>query len=380
MFRNHNRQDKYGFYVVDNLKFYSKLEAMEFGEKTGKSMRWDFNDVAYSLANWKKEPDESLAELYRQRAQAIRDKYDYVALYYSGGADSNNVLQSFIQNDIRIDEIVSYINYSVTGDKHNFMNGEIFNVAAAKHKEAQLKQPWLKHRIIDNCEHVIDYYNKRESKFDWIYELRSLFNPNNATHQDMKLKIPEWKQMFDSGKKVGFVSGCDKPRVRKNPDGSFYFFFVDLFDNAVSGKMQSTNNPWEFTELFYWDPEFTKIVIKQAHVLKNYIERTPLTDPCITKEKTGLVVISLENDVDHWVTLDKVHSLIYPWWTVTPYQYKAVNLLFTPRDHWFFQMSGNETAKNAWKMGLEKLLELVPEKFKESDGIKIFQSKKYRIG
>jgi hypothetical protein len=36
----------------------------------------------------------------------------------------------------------------------------------------------------------------------------------------MKLSVPEWKQMFDTGKRVGFIYGCDKPRLVKE-NGKF---------------------------------------------------------------------------------------------------------------------------------------------------------------
>lgn len=373
-----NRQDKFGYYTAGNLKFYRKLEAIDHELKTGEEFHWNFNDEIYSCYNWAIEPEESLEELYRQRAQTLRDRYDYLVLYYSGGADSNNILQTCLKYNIKVDEIVSYINYSATGDRYNFMNGEIFNVAAEKHKEALVKQPWIKHRVIDLCEHVIDYYNQPEIKFDWIYDMRSIFNPNCAVHQDMKLKVPEWREMFDAGKKVGFVYGCDKPRLVKE-NGRHYFYFVDLLDNSVSARVQSLDRPWEFNELFYWDPECPKILIKQCHVLKKFLNNTALTDSSITKDPQYLIQIKVDNDVDHWMKVDAVHALIYPFWTPTPYQIKATNLLYTPRDQWFFTMSGNEVAKYAWEISLKKLLRTIPAKYKSTNGLKVFNSRRYCI-
>jgi hypothetical protein len=45
------------------------------------------------------EPSESLAELQRQRALEIRNKYSYVRLWLSGGADSITALNAFLDND-----------------------------------------------------------------------------------------------------------------------------------------------------------------------------------------------------------------------------------------------------------------------------------------
>jgi len=49
---------------------------------------------------------ESLDFLYALRARQLREKYDYLVLYFSGGADSTNILKTFIDNNIFLDEIV----------------------------------------------------------------------------------------------------------------------------------------------------------------------------------------------------------------------------------------------------------------------------------
>ena len=36
----------------------------------------------------------------------LRDEYDYIRLYYSSGSDSETCLQTFMKNNIPIDEIV----------------------------------------------------------------------------------------------------------------------------------------------------------------------------------------------------------------------------------------------------------------------------------
>ena len=65
-----------------------------------------YYDKEFSQANWNVEPSKSLQELYRERAEWIRNNYEYVILAYSGGADSTNVLESFYYNNIHIDEIL----------------------------------------------------------------------------------------------------------------------------------------------------------------------------------------------------------------------------------------------------------------------------------
>jgi hypothetical protein len=83
--------DKLGCYRVGDLKFYSKLQAIEYMQKTGVHLHWDFNEAVFSSYDWTMEPQETILELYRQRAQQLRDRYDYIALFWSGGADSETV-------------------------------------------------------------------------------------------------------------------------------------------------------------------------------------------------------------------------------------------------------------------------------------------------
>jgi asparagine synthetase B (glutamine-hydrolysing) len=101
------RQDKFGFYQVGDFRTYSKFEAIEQHTKTNKKLQWNFNDTIYRSYKWDQEPKESLSELYRQRAQQIREQYDYVVLWFSGGADSTNILNAFIDNNIKLDEVAS---------------------------------------------------------------------------------------------------------------------------------------------------------------------------------------------------------------------------------------------------------------------------------
>ena len=98
--------DRLGFYLVGWKKFYNKTLALLESKKTGYEVEWVFNNDVYSKIDWSIPIEESLMEIYRRRAQQLRDQYDYLILYFSGGADSGNVLHAFLENGIFIDEIV----------------------------------------------------------------------------------------------------------------------------------------------------------------------------------------------------------------------------------------------------------------------------------
>ena len=207
-----SRQDKLGFYQTGNFKTYSRFEAAEKSVKSGHVPHWNFNDEIYGCLDWTQEPTESLGELYRQRAQQLRDEYDYLVLWFSGGADSTNILNSFVNNSIKLDEVASYVNYEATKDSYSWLNAEIYHVAAPVVDKAKLKQPGLQHRILDQSQLTIDLFSEKSAKFDWIYNVNTHISPNACARRDIKLTVPYWRKLFDSGKKVGFIYGVENPQ------------------------------------------------------------------------------------------------------------------------------------------------------------------------
>lgn len=155
--------DPLGYYQVGNMKFYSKLEAIEMQEKTGIHLHWNFNEDVFSSYDWKTEPSAPILELYRQRAQQLRDKYDYIILNFSGGADSTTILESFVNNDIKIDELVSQINYDANGDKNAWLNSEIFVTTIPYVERLKERHPWIKHRLVDLTQLELDHFNQNKT-------------------------------------------------------------------------------------------------------------------------------------------------------------------------------------------------------------------------
>ncbi len=79
-----------GFYECCGRVFLNKIQAIEFARSQGHGIHWNFHENSFNVHDWSKEPSESLEELYQQRAQQLRDEYDYVVLCLSGGDDREN--------------------------------------------------------------------------------------------------------------------------------------------------------------------------------------------------------------------------------------------------------------------------------------------------
>lgn len=401
-----SRQDKFGFYQVGELKFYSKLEAIETSKQTGLPFRWIFNDEVFSSYDWTVEPTESLEELYRQRAQQIRDNYDYIVVWYSGGADSANILDSFVKNGIKLDEVLSYVNYNASGSKEDPTNGEIFHVAVPRVQEIRKTQPWIKHRVVDLSQSQVDYFSQPDAKFDWIYGINGYVSPHNISKQAIKTNVSAWQEMYASGKRVAHVFGLQKPIVTQIGD-EYYTNFVDRIDNGVTAESQMLDRPWEFNELFYWSPDAVKIMIKQCHVIKRYLktvtpeemtldittqdnfQRKPEWGPtaAVKEWRAGAIWVTTtdKNLNKYFLTYDAIHRLIYPWWYPVPYQIKPHSMTFSHKDYWFFNLADDNAGKQAWKIGFDKLWSSVPDQFKNSpaeakSGFKTTASRSYQIG
>ena len=71
-------QDRLGYYLVGNKKFFNKSLALIEHSVTREPITWIFNDSAYGAINWTIPIETSLTELYRQRAQQLRNEYDYL--------------------------------------------------------------------------------------------------------------------------------------------------------------------------------------------------------------------------------------------------------------------------------------------------------------
>ena len=99
--------DKFGYYRVGEKTTYSKLEAIEWSRQNNISVQFVFNDKIFSAIDWTQEPTTPLWEMYKDRARQIREAYDYVVLWYSGGSDSHNMLWAWIEAGLKIDEIAT---------------------------------------------------------------------------------------------------------------------------------------------------------------------------------------------------------------------------------------------------------------------------------
>lgn len=258
-----------GHYVVNGKKFASKSMAILEAQLTQTDVEWYFFDEIFSKVKWQIEPEASLKDLYVQRAKQIREAYDYVVVFCSGGADSNNVIRTFINNGIHVDEVVGIA--PVAGlNRYNWntVDRSVYNTMSETKfalfpllDEISVRSPTTKITIDDSFESILAL-----KPDEWIYESTGhLIGPNAAVFGKLE-KFQHLKNLAESGKRIGVVWGIDKPVMRIRYNGEVRLIIPDF---PISTPRQPFKFPYPNVDrvLFYYTHEMPELMVKQAHVV-----------------------------------------------------------------------------------------------------------------
>lgn len=348
--------DQFGYYTVGpDFKTYSKLLAIEEMQRTGIHLDWHFNKDTYGKFDWTKEPTESLDELYRRRAQQIRDQYDYVVLWYSGGADSWCMLDTFLKHNIKIDEIAHFVSYEADSNKNSVLHEEIFCTAIPKTKEILEKHPEIKQRVVDISQIINDIYLRPDVKFDYIYNIKGIMSANSLARSYIREYVDDYKQIIDSGKKMCFLWGAEKPRL-KVFNNKWHVCFLDVF-SETNLRLQSMADSGYFDEWFYWGADTAPIVAKQSHILMKILNNEDAESSWFSNVSGAH--LPQHKTSGKYLRNDIYHTMIYPGWDpntiVAP---KPQNLLLSERDNWFWKQQTSESVRNA-RGGIDQMMSRV---------------------
>jgi hypothetical protein len=374
---------KLGFYTCNGQTFDSKIQAYLYAATVKQQVQWNFNNEAFQKHDWTVEPEETLDQLYDARARQIREKYDYVILSYSGGADSHNILMSFIRQGLLIDEIVVNT-MEKANSKFTIVNPTVLNPehAAAEHKlntiprlkEVEHLIPRTKINILDLSDNL---FQSLETAGDasWVLDKREGLNPLGATRFNY-IHFTEVRKRFDKEKTIGLVLGIEKPRTMIINDG-FYMRFSDRSANIVTVAEHVKEYTNSTVEFFYWSPDCLPLLTKQAHVIKKWIEANPEKKEIWTKE----AVTSLYRTVHERI----LRSLLYTTWDNQYWQAdKATKDWYSEFDTWFIDGYRDTKANAIWWEGINYVKNNLPTfmlnyKDRQADGLLIL-GHSYYIG
>jgi hypothetical protein len=282
-----------GYYSCNSLFFTSKIQACIYSTSCKIPVVWHFNNDTFDRYPWHIEPTESLDELYDKRAREIREKYDYVMLAFSGGGDSNNILESFLRQGLLIDEIVTnvmsdYNSVTILDPTiiENWNEAAEFKFQTLPRLEHVKKiSPNTKITILDLSSYVLKFFgeNKDES---WLNFTKERLNVSGLLRHNF-IHFNEVRKQFDKGKKIAMVLGIEKPRTMIDQNGMLIMFFGDQAVNIATTQEFMTDYSNAHIENFYWHPSCAPLIAKQVHVIKRFLESTPAMIPCWTPSISG---------------------------------------------------------------------------------------------
>lgn len=262
-----------GYYIVNGVKYSSKFDAVMAAKETNSTIDWNFFDDIFSKVNWNLEPVQTLDELYRIRAQQIRDRYDYVIVFCSGGADSNNVIRTFLNNNIHVDEVIGLApmsglrNWDFNSqnlDESNTITETKFALLPLLNEISNIN-PKIKITINDFFEDITKYKDE-----DWTYQSCGNIVTVLTSHFTDVLKFPHIDKLINQNKRIALVYGTDKPVIRITDSGNLYFIFADSGINYLN-MPADRERPLVDRVLFYWSPDLPEMLVKQSHVVAKAI-------------------------------------------------------------------------------------------------------------
>ena len=269
---------KYGMYVVDEQEFFTKKDALEYAKNDSSRLKFSmFGTDAKSFdISADPYPNLSLHDLYRARAEDLRAKYDYLVLALSGGPDSTNILETFVNNQIHLDEIVNFNSYSRTGKIDGNNNLDYVHNVLPRLQELT-KDPKFRTKIT-----IVDDIDALQNLLGTVYVSGHIdLLPGSGGLQrfgfvsgdGIAMSVPHLIDMIKDGKNVGIITGVDKPssvvvsgKRYLTPSDSCRWQFVEWLE---------ANKTLPFYEWFYQSDR--RILHKQSYLLDQFVKNHPQT-------------------------------------------------------------------------------------------------------
>jgi len=363
--------DDVGFYTIFNKKtqseekYYNKIQAFMRAKSLNlkvENIQWNFNDEIFKSVDWTIEPTDTLNQLYKTRARQIREEYDYIVMFISGGADSTNMLFSFLYNDLLVDEIIASAPLSGLRDwKRNRPYNDVKNTIEETFvsqipfiQKLKSRFPNLNIRIHDYFEDMLNY-----KQDDWLIKGSDWMHPTMAGRYNLD-RYSHLKVIAESGKKIAVVQGIDKPQLCR-----FKNHFSILFrDHPYNNKYDSINHPNTFPVFFYHSPDLPSLIVKQAHVTARFLMRPEniLIYKAMpynweyAKDRTNPLNNKNYNGLNGDVYERGIVPAIYPWIKKWSFQAEKPDKMFLGNhDHWFYE---HHSGTSVWSMMKSDLLNL----------------------
>lgn len=302
----------YNYYAVDDRKYATRLQALVATSNNSKSIKWHLPNFEKNIESLDlvKEPNETLDFLYKERAEQLRASYDHLILHYSGGHDSHNILETFMFNNIFIDEILILNPFDRTFREHlenikfkylhlSAYEPEMSAIPLAKHF-IQTYSPHTKLTIVENTFNIHAKYWLDLSEKQIIDNLSlpgtlGMIGKTPIRVKNLNLYNIEYKKLKEF-KNVVHIWGRDKVSVKYDDIGYFFRFDDGSITDFINGHSNySTDGLPQNVEFFYTHPSCAKLLLKQAHVIMNKVPFYNLLPKLATRAHEDMLASILYN-------------------------------------------------------------------------------------
>lgn len=378
----------HGYYIVGDKIFAHKLHALQEATRTQTEPTWVFNDREFGSLDWKQSSNVPLHELYKIRAQQIRDKYDYLILNFSGGADSSNILLTFLENNIRLDEVVVHWPRKFSESKYTpNLATTADNLVSEWDYTITPRLEWLRQHYPNLKITLLDFSDDllKEEYFDdtaVLMEKHNYAGIKRARAYDRMLV-----DRIDRFRNVGYILGASPVEVSAI-DNVLAAWFIDYATTPGPKRDYMIGGHPRNCEFFYWTPDLPEIPREQAHAMLRHFQLNPALTAMLPNFKMSpnnhLILVSGGNpELLRAIRKD----IIYPG---RNHQYFQADK--APKTHsanemyaWFYTTEQSKYVTSSWRSAITSQQSLIdPKYFLYHDGVfssyKHFTSKIYTVG
>ena len=311
-----------GYYTVGNKIFNNRLLALQEASQTNKTVSWHFNDEVFSQLDWSSRPGVNINELYRLRAQQLREKYEYLIVAWSGGADSTTIIDTFLNNNILLDEIVIAWPVSQTRGKYTpnssldptNMNSEWDYAIQPKLDKIASQFPHVKITI---CDYMAEL--DKNVVLENLIDISPKYSYTTLQKYEAIDKILQ--NRCEKYKNTACIFGSTPIDVILLDDTYLAAIHIDTTMHSGPKSDYARSGYPRRIELFYSSPDLPEIMIEQAHLIYDYFNKNPhlrhiLSNLSMQKDRTFKLTRSTQNELFRHIR----KGLVYPTWDLKIFQ------------------------------------------------------------
>ena len=268
------------YYVVDGKKTYNRNLAIVWADGNLDKIHLYWLDDVWDSIDLTERPVESWSLLMKERCLQIRDKTDRLGLAFSGGYDSQTILDHLVANNIKLDDI--QINH-----KSYLVHPEFMSAVGIANETKKNYYPNLKISTLDiTLEYLLKIYQQAKENWLWSESAGELRFTKQGRSSLVNHNYQHAKLCGDRTRLV--VEGHDKPRLLIDNG-----WWVMVMHDGVLGHV--FNTPFEN---FYISKDLPNLHLKQVWMMIDWLESLSFESVAAAENFLHKVQKNLDNHVN----------------------------------------------------------------------------------